>query len=344
MDTNFILLIVGFTLSFLMAVALGGNDAATPTDTAVGAGVLTIKQAIILFSIFTAIGALTQGFMVMKTIGTGIVPSIDLLGAIIIVLSAFVWIMFCNFRGFEISVTQAIIGSIMGYGIAAYGISGIQWNVLQSVVLSWLTSPLVSLFIAFFLYKLMIAVVVRYSIITRGMSTLLKLSLCYSAYAFGANDIANATGVYFTVTRIALDSAPESSVMFLLAGLGTLGIIIGGFWLGPRVIATVAFKITRLNVVTGTAAEVANALVVHLFTIVPYMLFGYGMPISTSIASVCSLVGVGLASRGSAGINKRTVAILFSSWFATILITALLTFVVYSILFPFIGPIIKPKS
>jgi phosphate/sulfate permease len=39
-------LIVGFLLSFLMAIALGGNDAATPTDTAVGARILTIKQAI----------------------------------------------------------------------------------------------------------------------------------------------------------------------------------------------------------------------------------------------------------------------------------------------------------
>jgi phosphate/sulfate permease len=39
-------LIVGFLLSFLMAIALGGNDAATLTDTAVGARILTIKQAI----------------------------------------------------------------------------------------------------------------------------------------------------------------------------------------------------------------------------------------------------------------------------------------------------------
>jgi phosphate/sulfate permease len=112
--------------------------------------------------------------------------------------------------------------------------------------------------------------------------------------------------------------------------------------LGPKVIETVAFRITRLNPVTGTAAEVANALVVHLFTIVPYVLLGYGMPISTSLASVGALVGVGLASYGSTGINKRTVAVLFSSWVATILITAVLTYVLYLVLVPFVGPIIQP--
>ena len=78
-----IALIVGFALSFLMAVALGGNDAATPTETAVGARVLSIRQAVALFAIFSALGAVTQGFMVMKTIGTGIVPSINLLGQLL---------------------------------------------------------------------------------------------------------------------------------------------------------------------------------------------------------------------------------------------------------------------
>ena len=335
-------LIIGFLLSFLMAIALGGNDAATPTDTAVGARVLTIRQAIALFAIFTALGAVTQGFMVMKTIGTGIVPSIDLLGAIIAILSTFIWIMFCNFKGLEISVTHSIIGGIMGYGIAAYGISGIQWGLVQNIAISWVTSPLLAAFVAFLLCKLVAAITARSNVITRGLPTLLKLSLCYSAFAFGTNDIANATGVYVTVATVALGTQPEYSVMLLLAVLGSAGIAIGGFWLGPKVIETIAFKITRLNPATATAAEIANALVVHLFTIVPYMLLGYGMPISTSIASVGALVGVGLASYGSTGINRRTVTVLFSSWMATVLITAVLTYVLYSIVFPLTGPIIGP--
>jgi len=335
-------LIIGFALSFLMAVALGGNDAATPTETAVGARVLSIRQAVALFAVFAALGAMTQGFMVMKTIGTGIVPSINLLGAIIAVLSTFIWIMICNFYGLEISVTHSIVGSILGYGIAAYGVNGIQWGMVQNVAISWLTSPLLAALAAFLLFKLMAIVVAKYEGVKRGLPSVLKIALCYSAYAFGTNDIANATGVYVTVAMVALGHPPESSVMLWLAILGSLGIALGGFLLGPKVIETVAFRITRLNPVSGTAAEVSNALVVHLFTIVPYALLGYGMPISTSLASVGALVGVGFACYGSSGINRRTVTVLFSSWVATILITAVLTYVAYSILVPLIGPIIEP--
>jgi phosphate/sulfate permease len=91
-----IVLGLGFLLSFLMAVALGGNDAASPTANVVGAKVLTIRKAVVLFAVFSILGALTQGYMNMRTIGIGLVSSIDLLSAILIVASAFIWIMFCN--------------------------------------------------------------------------------------------------------------------------------------------------------------------------------------------------------------------------------------------------------
>ncbi len=343
MDITGIALVIGFILSFLMAIAMGGNDASTPCSDVVGAGVLTIKQAVILFAIFAAIGAMSQGFMVMKTIGTGIVPSINLLGAIVIVLSSFAWVMFCNVFGLEISVTHSIIGGVLGYGIAVYGIGGVQWNLIQMIVVSWFASPVLAIITAFLLYKLLATLVTKYEGFIEVAPLTLKLALCYSAYAFGANDIGNATGVYVTVTTMALGHAPEYSVMLLLSILGSVGIAVGGLWLGPRVISTVAFKILKLNVISGTAAEVTNAIVVHLFTALPYMLLGYGMPISTSLANIGALVGVGIASYGSSGFNRRTVFVLTISWIATVLVTAILAFVGYLALFPLIGPILGPK-
>jgi len=338
-----ILLLIGFLLSFLMAIAMGGNDAASPTATAVGARAIGIKQSLVLFAIFAAVGALTQGFMVMKTVGMGIVPSIDLLGAIILVLVAFVWIMICNVFGLEISVTHSIIGSILGYGIAAYSINGVQWELVQTVVISWFTSPILAALLSFLIYKLLTIVMTKYVAFDKFMPTLLKATLCYSAYAFGTNDIANATGVYFTVARMVLGNPPELNVMFMLAVVGSIGLAIGGFWLGPRVIETVAYKITRLSLISGTAAETSNALIVHLFTLIPYMIFGYGMPVSTSLASIGALVGVGFASYGSSGINKKTVAALSMGWVATIFVTMFLTYVLYSVSYPIIGSIIKPN-
>jgi PiT family inorganic phosphate transporter len=335
-------LIVGFLLSFLMSIALGGNDAASPTANVVGARVLSIKKSVVLFTIFTAIGALSQGYMNMKTVGTGIVPSIDLLGAIIIVMTAFTWIMICNYRGLEISVTHTVVGSIVGYGIAAYSVNSVEWSLIRMIVLSWFTSPILAAFVAFALHRFLVAMVNRYKSWKNSMNTVLKLALCYSAYAFGANDIANATGVYVTVTQMVMGSPPESKVMFILAFFGSIGVVIGGFWLGPKVIENVAFNIIRLNIESATAAEITNALVVHLFVTVPYMVIGYGVPISTSLANIGALVGVGFSSYGASGINKKTVGTLVISWILSVLATALVTFTLYKFILPITGPLLSP--
>jgi len=335
-------LAIGFLLSFLMAIALGGNDAASPCANVVGARVLSIRQSIVLFAIFSTVGALTQGHMNMKTIGTGLVPYINLLGAIVIVLTAFTWIMICNKMGYEISVTQTIIGCITGYGIAAFGVGGIKWDLIQKVILSWFTSPILAAILAYNLHKALTRLAQKYESVQRRMPTMIKIALCYSAYAFGSNDIANATGVYVSVAQMVLGSSPEGRVMFLLAAIGSVGVVIGGLWLGPRVIETVAFKIVKLSVISGTAAEITNALVVHMFVTIPYILIGYGLPVSTSLANVGALVGVGYASMGSTGINKRTVAVLMTSWVCSVFVTALVTYMVYSALLPYTGPIITP--
>lgn len=326
-----------------MAVSLGGNDAASPTANVVGARVMSIRRAVILFAVFSTLGALTQGYMNMKTIGTGLVPYIDLLGCIVIVLTSFTWIMICNSWGLEISVTHSIIGSILGYGLAAFGAGGVRWSLINNVLISWISSPILTAILAYAIHKALTAMTDRYEGFRNSLPSLIKIFLCYSAYAFGANDIANATGIYVCVTQVALGSPPEGRVMFLLAVFGSIGVVIGGLWLGPRVIETVAFKIIKLSLVSGSAAEITNAIVVHMFVTVPYMLTGYGLPISTSLANIGALVGVGLASYGSAGINKRTVGLLSAVWVASVIVTALVTYAVYSILVPLIGPIVRPN-
>ena len=327
-----------------MAIALGGNDAASPAANVVGARVLSVRQAILLFTIFATVGALSQGYMNMKTVGTGIVPSIDLLGDIIIVLTAFTWIMMYNYKGLEISVTHTVVGSILGYGIAKFSISGVNWSLIQIVALSWFTSPILAAIVAFALHKLLVKVSNRYEYWEKYMSYVLMAALCYSAYAFGANDIANATGVYVTVTDLALGGPPQEQIMFILAIFGSIGVIIGGLWLGPKVIAMVAFNIIRLDVVSATAAEITNALVVHIFVTIPYMVIGYGVPISSSLANIGALVGVGLSSYGATGVNTKTVRTLVLCWIMSVGVTALVTFTLYSLLLPITGPLLRPVT
>ena len=340
---DIIILIVGLILSFLMEVSLGGNDAAEPTDAAVGAGVISIKKAVILFAIFTAVGALTQGFMVMKTIGKGIVPEISIAGAFASVTAAVIWVnLVASKLGIDVSVTHSITGAVFGYGLVAYGFSMVNSNIMYLIILSWVSSPFASIFLAYILYKVILALIRSFDInvfderVERALSYLLIFSLIFSAFAFGTNDIANATGVYVTIAE-KLGRMPDYNAMLILAAFGSLGVAIGGYFIGPRVISTMAYKITRLDILTALAAEMSNALVVYLFTTIPYMTIGFGLPISTSLASAGSLIGVGLAAGGRSNVDKKIVTTLASFWVLTVPVTMIISGGIYYILHVLLG-------
>lgn len=317
MDISMILLALGFLLAFVMSMNLGGNDAANPTSAAVGSGVLTLRRALLFFGIFVFFGAVLQGSMVMKTIGKGIVPEIDVVGAFAIILSANIWIFLATMRGMAISTTHSIICAVIGYGLVEFGISGINFSVLGTIVLSWVASPLCSLALAYILFKMIDIYTNRNdgAKLQKFFKILLIGSLCFSAYSFGANDVANATGVYITIAS-KMGQVPDSVAMVELAIFGTIGIVLGAFIFGPKVIRTLAFRVTRLDLPTGLAASLSNAMVVYLFTTVPYILSGYGLPISTSYAAVGAILGASIAAKKR--LSKSTSVYLISYWLVTV--------------------------
>ncbi|MEM2137198.1 MAG: inorganic phosphate transporter [Candidatus Methanomethylicia archaeon] len=337
-DTVIILLIIGLALSFLLSISLGANDAATPTDCAVGAGVISIKKALLLFAVFTLIGATMQGFMVIKTIGKGMVNEIEIVGAISISISTSIWVLYCSYKGLDVSVTHSTIGSVAGYGLTAYGLSGLNYDVVKNVIISWVTSPICAIALSYILYKLAMRILMNkpwtYRL-EKVISYILIFSLCFSAYSFGANDVGNATGAYVTVA-MKVGRMPDYNTMMFLSILGAVGIAIGGLFFGKNVINTVAFKITKIDMVMGMIAEISNALIVYLFTTIPYMIFGFGMPISTSIASNSSIIGVGLAKDYKA-VNYKTVLKLVVGWISTLPMTMLITAIIYTTLKIIIG-------
>ncbi|MCQ8897949.1 MAG: inorganic phosphate transporter, partial [Hadesarchaea archaeon] len=145
-----------------------------------------------------------------------------------------------------------------------------------------------------------------------------------SAFAFGANDLANATGVFLTPTQRVLGT-PSFQAMLLLSLLGVTGIAFGAFTWGYRVIDTAAYRVTKLNPLTGLAAEYSQAFTVLVFTTVPALLWKFGMPISTSISNIGTVVGVGLAAGGLGGVDRKTMAKILAFWILTIPCAALLS-------------------
>lgn len=67
------LLVVGFIIAFVLAFSVGANDVANSFGTAVGSGVVTLRQACILATIFETLGSVLLGAKVSETIRKGII-------------------------------------------------------------------------------------------------------------------------------------------------------------------------------------------------------------------------------------------------------------------------------
>lgn len=67
------LLIIGFIIAFVLAFSVGANDVANSFGTAVGSGVVTLRQACILATVFETVGSVLLGAKVSETIRKGII-------------------------------------------------------------------------------------------------------------------------------------------------------------------------------------------------------------------------------------------------------------------------------
>ncbi len=332
--------VLGLLAALYIAWNLGANDAANPTNMAVGSGAISLRKAIVLFALFATVGAVLQGYMVMKTIGKGVVPDIDAIGALSASVAAGLWVTLATWKGLPVSTTHSSVGAVLGIGFA-YMMLGdrpvsINWDVLEKVVLSWIISPLLAIILSMGFYAFFSKVALK--LYNKGYNIdkifryLVLAGLIFSAYAYGTNDVGNATGVYVTVVS-KIYGLPDINTMFFLAILGSIGIALGAFTWGYRVIRTVGFEITRLDYITGAAAGLSNALIVWVFSTVPKILFGYGMPISTTHASVSSIIGVGLArERSLKAVNWKIIGIIIVSWILTVPIATSISFIIYFIL------------
>lgn len=73
MDQYLWMVILGFIIAFVLAFSVGANDVANSFGTAVGSGVVTLRQACILASIFETLGSMLLGAKVGETIRKGII-------------------------------------------------------------------------------------------------------------------------------------------------------------------------------------------------------------------------------------------------------------------------------
>uniref|UniRef100_A0A8C5JWM9 Phosphate transporter n=1 Tax=Jaculus jaculus TaxID=51337 RepID=A0A8C5JWM9_JACJA len=121
------------------------NDVANSFGTAVGSGVVTLKQACILASIFETMGSVLLGTKVSEAIWKGLIDVEMYHPNQTMLMAGSVSAMFvASFLKLPISGTHCIVGTTIGFSLVAEGQEGVRWSELIRIVMFWFVSPLLS--------------------------------------------------------------------------------------------------------------------------------------------------------------------------------------------------------
>ena len=258
--------------------ALGANDASNVFGTAVGARIISFRHAAILCAVAVIAGAALQGEAGIHTLSGLTTQTRTTL--VIVSVSAALTVTLMTFIGLPISTSQAMVGAITGIGLATRDISG---SGLLKVVICWVTTPVGAMLFSIIIYYVLKFILskLRLSILTRDKLLWGGLVVVgtYGSYALGANNVANATGIYS-------GQIPGLEDIHL-ALIGGGAIALGVLTFSRRVMTSVGTKLMRLDAFTALISVTSMATTIHIFSLI-------GVPVSTSQAIIGAIMGIGL--------------------------------------------------
>ena len=162
------IVVIGVVIAGYMALNVGANDVANNMGPAVGSRAISMTGALIIAAIFEAAGALLAGGDVVNTVARDllITPDFDLETFIMVMMAALLasalWVNVATFIGAPVSTTHAVVGGVVGSGVAAMGFGVVNWGMIGAIASSWVISPVLGgIFAALFL------VIIRATITTR---------------------------------------------------------------------------------------------------------------------------------------------------------------------------------
>lgn len=149
------ILIVAAIIGGYMALNIGANDVANNIGPAVGSKAITLVGALIIAAIFEAAGAIIAGGDVVTTISKNIIdPNVIsdkntfIWAMMSALLAAAIWVNIATYVGAPVSTTHAVVGGVLGAGVAAAGIAAVNWPVMAKIAASWVISPMMGGLIA----------------------------------------------------------------------------------------------------------------------------------------------------------------------------------------------------
>lgn len=320
METALLLVYITIIVTLIFDFLNGFHDAANAIATVVSTQVLRPLQAVIWAASFNFLAYFLFELHVANTVGTGIVSVhvVDTVFILCTLISAIVWNLITWYYGLPSSSSHALIGALIGAAVVKGGVGELIWGGISKTVISIILSPILGLILGSVVMFLSTRIC-YYRSPQRIFKIFRRIQLFTSALlslGHGGNDAQKSMGIIALLLFAANLSGPTFHIPFWVVfscySAMALGTLFGGF----RIIKTMGMKITKLNPVAGSAAEISGAMTLMLAS-------NLGIPVSTTHTITGAIIGAGALQRLSAvrwGVAHQIVM----AWIITIPATALI--------------------
>jgi inorganic phosphate transporter, PiT family len=324
MSSALTLVIIIVAVALIFDFLNGFHDAANTIATIVVTKTLTPLQAVILAGASNFIGYFAFGTAVAATIGKGVVhmetATLPLILAALI--GATLWNLATWLLGLPTSSSHALIGGLIGSGVAAIGIKAIIVKGVIKIIAFIFIAPVLGFVSAFFFTALvlMIARPFHPAKINPVFKYLQLVSSVAASVGHGTNDAQKSMGIIaLTLFAAGMTSSFHLQPWIILSCYTaiSLGTMLGGW----RIVRTMGTQITKIGPVEGFCSGTASALVLFFST-------HFGIPVSTTHVISSSIMGVG-ALEHAGKVRWVTARKIVWAWFLTIPITALCSALAY---------------
>ena len=298
METLALPLLIGLVgIALLFDFLNGLHDAANSIATIVSTRVLRPQYAVFWAAFFNFIAFLFFGLNVATTLGKGIIDPAIVTPHVVFaaLMGAIVWNIVTWLAGIPSSSSHALVGGLVGAGLAKTGFSSVIWSGLIKTASAIFLSPAFGFFLA-----LMLVLAVSWTFVKRTPFAVDKtfrhlqfVSASLYSLGHGGNDAQKTMGIIAVLLYSQGYLGGEFHIPFWVViacqSAMALGTLLGGW----RIVHTMGSKITRLNPMQGFCAETGGAITLFVAT-------HFGIPVSTTHTITGAIVGVGTARRVSA--------------------------------------------
>jgi len=275
----------------------GLHDAANSIATVVSTRVLKPQYAVLWAAFFNFIAFAVFGLHVAQTVGTGIVHAqvIDAQVIFAALIGAIAWNVITWVLGIPSSSSHALIGGLLGAGVAKIGFGAIVWSGVIKTVSAIFVSPAVGLLLALLLVLLVAWTSLRLTPlgVDKRFRKLQLISAALYSLGHGGNDAQKTMGIIAVLLYSQGLLGGEFHVPFWVVLSCQAAMALGTLSGGWRIVHTMGSKITRLTPAQGFCAETGGAITLFAATF-------WGVPVSSTHTITGAIVGVGAARRLSA--------------------------------------------